>query len=62
MPPGVVPTNDRVTEKRKSEIRSLLEATEARGDDHKPEWMFSHISHPHTDLNHKRMYTSLAPH
>lgn len=48
-----VPTNDRVTEKRKSEIRSLLEATEARGDDHKPEWMYSHISHPHADLNHK---------
>lgn len=40
-----VPTSNRMTEKRKSEIRSLLDATEAMGDDHKPEWMSSHITH-----------------
>merc|ERR1719370_2014923 len=44
-----VPNLDRITEKRKSEIRSLLEATEARGDDHKPEWMYSHIHPPAVD-------------
>jgi len=49
-----VPTNERVTEKRKSEIRSLLEANEPRDDDHKPEWMYSHITHPHTDQHHKQ--------
>ena len=55
-----MPTNDRVTEKRKSEIRSLLEANEPRDDDHKPEWMYSHVTHPHTDQHHRRMYPSLV--
>jgi hypothetical protein len=45
-------TSDRINEKRKSEIRSLLEATEARGDDHKPEWMYSH-DHPPADISHR---------
>jgi hypothetical protein len=48
-----VPTSDRHNNKRKSEIRSLLDATQATQDDHKPEWMHTHDHHP-PDL-HKRM-------
>jgi len=48
--------SDRITEKRKSEIRSLLEATEARGDDHKPEWMYSHIHPPAVDSSHRHQH------
>jgi len=42
--------NERLTSKRKSEIRSLLESTEAMGDDHKPEWMYSHT---HSQDHHR---------
>ena len=44
-----VPGADRQNNKRKSEILTLLEASEACGDDHKPEWMLSHMSSNHRE-------------